>query len=191
MLTYDPSCKARLRPVELRGSRMKIAGLIQGALLAVALIGGSVSSAQAKEQFPSEVESDLALGYQVPCSVCHIKGNTGSSTPITPFALSLRDRGLSGDRASLSTALSRLEADGTDSDGDGVDDIAELKAGTDPNSSANADLATVQAPGYGCGGTAPKGHGGPALAGAMGLAWLILRRRRCTLARSKDTADVR
>jgi hypothetical protein len=159
---------------------MKIAKLVQALGLFVAFTWGSVSTLQAKEQFPSDVDNDLNLGYHVPCSVCHIKGNTGSSTPITPFALSLRDRGLSGDKTSLSTALSRLEADGTDSDGDGVGDIAELKAETDPNSSANANLATVQAPGYGCGGSAPQGHGGPAAAGAMGLACLILRRRRGT-----------
>ena len=157
-----------------------MASLVHALALAGALICGSVSTAQAKEEFPSQVDSDLGLGYQVPCSVCHIKGNTGSSTPITPLAFSLRDRGLSGDRASLSTALARLETDGTDSDGDGIGDIDELKAGTDPNSSANANIATVHAPGYGCGGTAPQGHGGLASAAAIGLAWLILRRRRGT-----------
>jgi MYXO-CTERM domain-containing protein len=180
MPTYDPFRKAwRRRTEHFRGS-VKIAPAMQALALAVAVTWGSASTAQAKEEFPSQVDSDLTLGYQVPCSVCHIKGNTGASTPITPFALSLRDRGLSGDRASLSTALSRLEADGTDSDGDGIGDIAELKAGTDPNSSANANIATVLAPGYGCGGTAPQGHGGPAVAGAIGLALLILRRRRGT-----------
>jgi hypothetical protein len=147
--------------------------------LAVAVTAGWASEAQAKDEFPSEIANDVAgVNYQVPCAVCHIKGNTGASTPITPFALSLRDRGLSGDRASLSTALSRLATDGTDSDGDGVGDIDELKAGTDPNSSANADIATVQAPGYGCGGTAPHGGGGPAAAGAAALGWLLVRRRR-------------
>ncbi len=150
-------------------------------VLAVAIAVSWVSNAQAKEEFPGQIESDVpGVTYQVPCGVCHIKGNTGGSTPITAFALSLRDRGLSGDTTSLATALSRLAADGTDSDGDGVGDVDELKAGTDPNSSANADIATVQAPGYGCGGTAPHGGGGPAAASALSLAWLLVRRRRST-----------
>ena len=150
-------------------------------LLAVTAFAGCIADAQAKDEFPSEIERDVAgVSYEVPCGVCHIKGNTGGSTPIMPFALALRDRGLSGDRVSLSTALAKLAADGTDSDGDGVGDIDELKAGTDPNSSSNADIATVQAPGYGCGGTAPHGGGGPDAAAAFGLAWLLLQRRQST-----------
>ena len=139
---------------------------------------GWIASAQAVAEFPGQIQSDLALSYQVPCSVCHIKGNTAASTPITPFALSLRSRGLAGELSSLSTALARSEADGVDSDGDGTSDIAELRAGTDPNSSANASIVNDQEPGYGCGGTAPHGHGATGLAGIFGLAWLLVRRSR-------------
>ena len=136
------------------------------------------SLAHAVEEFPGQIESDLTLSYQVPCSVCHIKGNTGSSTPITPFALSLRSRGLEGEVSSLATALSRSEADGVDSDGDGTTDIAELRAGTDPNSSANASIVNDPEPGYGCGGSAPKGRSAPGLASALVLVWLLALRRR-------------
>jgi hypothetical protein len=139
---------------------------------------GWISNARAVEEFPGQIQSDLALSYQVPCSVCHIKGNTAASTPITPFALSLRSRGLAGERSSLSTALARSEADGVDSDGDGTSDVAELRAGTDPNSSANASIVNDQEPGYGCGGTAPHGRGATGLAGIFGLAWLFVRRFR-------------
>lgn len=143
------------------------------------LIFGLSSVAQAKREFPSEIQSDLGLTYQVPCSVCHIKDNTGSSTPITPFARALRARGLTGDNASLLTALAQLDADQVDSDGDGVTDINELKAGTDPNSSANASLINDQEPGYGCGGSPPTGRdGGPALGSVLALAWLLVQRRR-------------
>jgi hypothetical protein len=146
-----------------------------GLLLAL----GWSSRAQAKSEFPSEIQSDLTLSYQVPCSVCHAKGNTGSSTAITPMALSLRARGLSGDRQSLVTAFARLESDGVDSDGDGKSDVDELHAGTDPNSSANASIIDDSEPGYGCGGSAPKGkNGAQAVVGAAGLAWLLARRRR-------------
>ncbi|HTA88460.1 MAG TPA: thrombospondin type 3 repeat-containing protein [Polyangiaceae bacterium] len=141
---------------------------------------GLSSPAQAKPEFPSEIQSDLKLSYLVPCSVCHIEDNTGSSTPITPFALALRARGLSGDNGSVGTSLALLAADGVDSDGDGVTDIAELKAGTDPNSSANASLINDQEPGYGCGGSPPTGRseGGPAIGSALALAWLFVQRRR-------------
>jgi hypothetical protein len=137
------------------------------------------SLAQAKSEFPSEIQSDLVLTYQVPCSVCHVKGNTASSTVDTPMALSLRERGLSGDRQSLVSAFLQLKIDGVDSDGDGTSDVAELHDGTDPNSSANANINGDQEPGYGCGGSAPKGrNGGQAVIGAVALAWLLSLRRR-------------
>jgi hypothetical protein len=181
MSTYDPFTRVTHQRAEPFRSSMNRYRSAFALTLAVATAGCWVTNAQAKEEFPGQIERDVTgVDYQVPCAVCHIKGNTGGSTPITPFALSLRDRGLSGDTASLSSALLQLAADGTDSDGDGVGDIDELKAKTDPNSSANADIATVQAPGYGCGGTAPHGGGGPAAASALSLAWLLLRRRRGT-----------
>jgi hypothetical protein len=137
------------------------------------------SLAAAKEEFPSQIQSDLTLSYQVPCSVCHLKGNTASSTVGTPMALSLRERGLSGDRQSLVSAFLRLKTDNVDSDGDGISDVAELHDGTDPNSAANANINGDQEPGYGCGGSAPKGrNGGQAVIGAVALGWLLSLRRR-------------
>jgi hypothetical protein len=146
-------------------------------LVALACFSWSVL-AQAKNEFPGEVARDLSLSYQVPCSVCHINDNTGSSTPITPLALSLRARGLTGDNSSLTSAFAKLESDAVDSDGDGTTDVAELRAGTDPNSSANASIMNDQEPGYGCGGTAPRGRSAPGAASALALAWFLLRRRR-------------
>jgi MYXO-CTERM domain-containing protein len=150
--------------------------------LVVSLLALSSSSwsslARAKPEFPSEIKNKYVLHYDVPCAVCHIKGNTGSSTPITPFALSLRARGMTGDNQALSSALDKLKSDAVDSDGDGVTDVDELVAGTDPNSSANASIEDTQEPGYGCGGTAPTGRSAPGMAGVLALAWFVLRRRR-------------
>jgi Bacterial TSP3 repeat len=145
--------------------------------LALGSLGWS-SLARAKSEFPSEIKNKYVLTYDVPCAVCHIKGNVASATPITPFALSLRARGMTGDNQSLSSALDKLKSDAVDSDGDGVTDVDELKAGTDPNSSANASIEDNQEPGYGCGGTAPKGRSAPGMASMLALAWFMLRRRR-------------
>jgi hypothetical protein len=146
-------------------------------LVALACLGWT-TQVRAKEEFPSEMASDLSLSYQVPCSVCHVNGNTGSATPITPFALSMRARGLTGENRSVASALAQLESDAVDSDGDGTSDVAELKAGTDPNSSANASIINDQEPGYGCGGTAPHGRSAPGAAAVLTLSWFLLRRRR-------------
>ena len=88
-------------------------------------------------------------------------------------------RGMTGDNRSLSTALTKLESDAVDSDGDRVTDVEELKAGTDPNSSANGSILGNEEPGYGCGGSAP--HGRNAVQGLLGVAalgWLLSRRLR-------------
>ncbi|MEP7050224.1 MAG: thrombospondin type 3 repeat-containing protein [Pseudomonadota bacterium] len=135
-------------------------------------------TARAEREFPVIIQSDLALSYEVPCSVCHLKENTGAATARTPFALALKARDFT-DGQSLGTALARLKSDDFDTDGDGVSDVAELKAGTDPNSAADASLIDAQEPGYGCGGSAPHGRSsGQAALGVAALAWLLTRRLR-------------
>jgi len=151
---------------------------IVSSLLLVLVVMSRSGVAQAKDEYPGEIARALSLSYAVPCSVCHIKGNTGSPTPIMPFALSMRARGLSDERGSITTALAKMKSDNVDSDGDGKTDIDELQAGTDPNSSANSSIVNDQEPGYGCGGTAPQGGGAVGVAPGLVLTWLLLRRRR-------------
>jgi len=109
------------------------------------------SAAMGTERLPARVADALALGYRPACSLCHLKGNTGPGTASTPFALSMKARGLVGDdQASVSPALVLLDTDRVDSDGDGVTDVDELKMGADPNSpeggvaasKGSGDLAT-------------------------------------------------
>ncbi len=159
------------------GSRTNLAKRCSLAVFGLVAIAWS-SPARAEDEFPSVIATDLNLTYQVPCSVCHMKDNTGAPTARTLFALSLKGRGLS-DRGSLTSALAQLKADNFDSDGDGVSDVAELQAGTDPNSAANASIINPSEPAYGCGGSAPQGRApGQALVGFFALGWLMSRRRR-------------
>jgi hypothetical protein len=107
--------------------------------------------ARAVPDFPREIQRDLSLDYEPPCYVCHVKDKTGVGTAQTPFALSMRANGLdANDRTSLTTALQALEQAQIDSDGDGVDDIAELKADTDPNSDTPGSLSERPGPIWGC-----------------------------------------
>ncbi len=93
----------------------------------------------------------------------------------TPFGTSMRARGLVAQNTqSLDTALDALAAEHTDSDGDGVGDIDELKAGTNPNSAGGG---VVPPPTYGC--FDVTGQPGSALALLpVALAMLLLRLRR-------------
>lgn len=65
----------------------------------------------------------------------------------------MRDRGLLAfDEGTLVTALDALDAEHKGSDGDGIDDIQELKVGADPNSGGDggADVASFRPASYGC-----------------------------------------
>ena len=110
-----------------------------------ALVGGL---AHASSIFPPEIRAHLSLSYTPDCSLCHSNGQTGFGTVNTPFGKSMRARGLVAQNLqSLDTALDALAAEKTDSDGDGVPDIDELKAGTDPNVAGGGNYPP---PSYGC-----------------------------------------
>ena len=121
--------------------------------------------------FPADLQADLMLSYQPPCSVCHVNGVTGSGTAQTPFAKSMKDRGLvPANDASLASALTRMETDKVDSDGDTVLDVDELVMGTDPNVADKGAAPTQKGPSvaYGCGARiATRGEAGGAEALAI------------------------
>ncbi len=147
-----------------------------------ALLGAR--TAGATPNFPGAIKSHLTLASQPPCAVCHQNGVTGLGTVTTPFGTSMRARGLqANDTGSLNTALDALSAEGTDSDGDGTGDIAELVAGTDPNTAGGSNGSTLT-PVYGCGGNDLSAPANPSVVagtlGAFGLFGLTIfaRRRR-------------
>jgi len=103
-------------------------------LLAVSL----APHAAASMSFPEPLRNKLGLA-ELPypplgCQLCHADDQGGIGTATKPFGRSMRKAGtVGGSVPSMLAALNNIEADGTDSDHDGVPDIAELRAGTDPN----------------------------------------------------------
>jgi hypothetical protein len=99
------------------------------------VIAFAASPALASATYPGEIQTKYGLA-NIPsqlCTLCH-PGATGTGTATTRFAVALQARGLVGSSpASLNMALDRLATDMVDSDGDGVTDVAELMAGTNPN----------------------------------------------------------
>jgi hypothetical protein len=99
--------------------------------IAVAL---HVAPAWASETFPARIQKDLGLEQKPDCILCHETEKGEKNTVTRAFGKSMRKAGLAaGSLGSLDAALQKLEKDGTDSDGDDVPDIDELRMGRNPN----------------------------------------------------------
>jgi len=146
---------------------------LRRAVLLLAVLGGG--AAHASSIYPPEIRNHLSLSYTPDCSICHANGQTGFGTVTTPFGMSMRSRGLVAQNiGSLDTALDALAAERKDSDGDGVPDIDELRAGTNPNLAGGGDIPP---PSYGCFDVSGQ-PGSPLALVPVVLALLLLRARR-------------
>ena len=141
--------------------------------LVVLLVSSLLAApAAASPTFPAEIAAHLSAPTP-PCTICH-QGTPGLGTATTAFAEAMKARGLvPGDLTSLDTALDALAAESHDSNGNGVSDIDELKAGKDPNAGATATVT----PTYGCVGSIAAAPPRAGAAVALVLLALGLRRR--------------
>ncbi|CAN5365836.1 hypothetical protein BH09MYX1_BH09MYX1_10230 [soil metagenome] len=138
----------------------------------------SATSAFATSNFPSTIRAKLTLSYDPACATCHSNGITGRGTVTTPFGKSMLARGLvASDESALDGALDKMITDKVDSDLDGVTDIDELKAGTDPNAKPGVRNGVF----FGCSTNAHSSDESDRTAGlvfvAAGAALLVARRR--------------
>lgn len=142
-------------------------------VLAITVLVGGL--AHGSSIYPPEVRAHLSLSYTPACTLCHETQSGGFGTVKTPFGKSMMARGLVAQNlSSLDTALDALAAEHTDSDGDGIGDIDELKAGSDPNVAGGG---SVTPPTYGCFDVSGQPPAPLALL-PLALALLLLRVRR-------------
>jgi Bacterial TSP3 repeat len=141
--------------------------------------------AHASPAYPVAVQADLKLTETPRCTLCHTTDLGGKGTISSYFGRTLLRDGAQGndDIGALKAALEMMESEQTDSDGDGVSDIDELRAGTDPNDGPGPS-DPLPTPQTGC------ALRGAAQQGASGSAWLwcalgayLVRRRRARGAR--------
>jgi hypothetical protein len=158
------------------------------ALLATGL--ACATPAGASQIYPEAIAAQLGSPCPPLCTLCHDTVAGGSATANRPFGIRVRTRPyslVSGDTQQLSEVLTRLEADASDIDGDGTIDIAELRAGTDPNVAGSTPLECYTPPPAeddgGCAiPRAAPGDGAAFAASALVAVWLLARRRRQPLA---------
>jgi hypothetical protein len=144
----------------------------------------SALSASASPTYPEALAGQLELGCAPACTLCHDSTAGGPATANRPFGITARRLGLfSGNTEQLFQVIAQMEANGTDSDGDGTGNVAELRAGGNPNDPGTTPLGCYTPPaeedGGGCAISPVTGRTRLSLvAGVFVVAMLLLRRAR-------------
>lgn len=151
----------------------------------------------ASPTYPPTIQAQLGLTAAPDCILCHRDDAGGVGTVIRPFGRTMIDHfGLTGGSniVALKAALEGDDAEHLDSDGDGVPDIEELRAGTDPNVGASGVEAAsdVPLPETGCTFLArPPASRAPLSTALAGLVLVLARRRRRARAAKLRTMPTR
>lgn len=140
-------------------------------------------TSHASATFPEAIKEQLAMSCAPPCTTCHRTLEGGLGTVDKAFGGEMLKGGLVPlEPSSVATALASVEWSMIDSDGDGAQDVQELRDGSDPNVSGDgASDALICGPAYGCGARVAKAPplDASALTAALALAaFLFVRRRR-------------
>lgn len=135
--------------------------------------------ARAESAYPGNIQAELQLSYTPACTLCHAT-TSGGGPVVTKFAQTMVSYGLTGNTSSFKTAISQLEKNNPDSDGDGISDIEALKQAIDPSTGQEQPNAKVPEEKYGCGARiAPGATRAPVASALVALvAGVALMRRR-------------
>ena len=139
-------------------------------LAGVMLLTLTANVAWARSEYPAQVQAASGSPCVPRCALCH--EDEAGGTVNRPFGITAKSYGLGqgqdqpGGGITVAEVIAQMKTDATDSDHDGVGDIAELAAGTDPNAPGDVSLC---GPLVGCG-----AHIAPAPAsGDGGGAWAV------------------
>lgn len=142
----------------------------------------SASTAAARPEFPEEMREVMQLDCNPTCLLCHTT-ETGGKDALNGYGTKLK-----GDpfRIGLSGGIERVFgenglAGGEDTDGDGTNDLQEVRNNSDPRTKDEVAICSDAI--YGCGAAqiAPGATPGTSVwgvAAALGVALLLLRQLR-------------
>ena len=137
-------------PTKTPGSVFRVALLIACGVASV----GYARPARADQSFPAALAAAAPMPCVPQCTVCH-RDNLGGARTLIPFGLTMQSVGGlvgAGNPALVAPALKKVADAMTDTDGDGISDIDELKVGDSPSIKGAAGQGEVCAGAkYGCG----------------------------------------